>query len=41
MRNLAAEAFGAFWLVFGGCGGAVLAARCPELAIGLTVPTMA
>jgi aquaporin Z len=26
MRKLAAEAFGTFWLVFGGCGSAVLAA---------------
>lgn len=51
MRNkLAAEAFGTFWLVFGGCGSAVLAAGFPELGIGfvgvslafgLTVMTMA
>jgi aquaporin Z len=45
-----AEAFGTFWLVFGGCGSAVLAAGFPEvgigfmgvsLAFGLTVLTMA
>jgi aquaporin Z len=50
MRNLAAEFFGTFWLVFGGCGSAVLAAAFPELGIGfagvalafgLTVLTMA
>jgi aquaporin Z len=45
-----AEAFGTFWLVFGGCGSAVLAAGFPKvgigllgvsLAFGLTVLTMA
>jgi aquaporin Z len=45
-----AEAFGTFWLVFGGCGSAVLAAAFPDhgihfvgvsLAFGLTVLTMA
>ena len=50
IRKLAAEAFGTFWLVFGGCGSAVLAAAFPELGIGfagvslafgLTVLTMA
>lgn len=50
MRNLIAEFFGTFWLVFGGCGSAVLAAAFPELGIGfagvalafgLTVVTMA
>lgn len=49
-RRAAAEAFGTFWLVFGGCGSAVLAAAFPELGIGflgvslafgLTVLTMA
>ena len=49
-NKLAAEAFGTFWLVFGGCGSAVLAAGFPELGIGfagvalafgLTVLTMA
>jgi len=50
MKRLSAEAFGTFWLVFGGCGAAVLAAGIPEvgigyqgvaLAFGLTVLTMA
>lgn len=50
IRRLAAETFGTFWLVFGGCGSAVLAASLPEfgigfagvaLAFGLTVLTMA
>ena len=45
-----AEVFGTFWLVFGGCGAAVLAAGVPTvgigyagvaLAFGLTVLTMA
>ncbi|TWI35779.1 aquaporin Z [Paracoccus sulfuroxidans] len=49
-KQLAAEAFGTFWLVFGGCGSAVLAAGFPglgigfagvALAFGLTVLTMA
>lgn len=49
-NKLAAEAFGTFWLVLGGCGSAVLAAGFPEvgiglmgvsLAFGLTVLTMA
>jgi aquaporin Z len=49
-RKLAAEFFGTFWLVFGGCGSAVLAAAFPSLGIGfagvalafgLTVLTMA
>ena len=34
MHKLAAEALGTFWLVFGGCGSAVLAAAFPELGIG-------
>ncbi|WP_338466930.1 aquaporin Z [Novosphingobium sp. ZN18A2] len=33
-RKLAAEFFGTFWLVFGGCGSAVLAAAFPDLGIG-------
>ncbi|MBX3570453.1 MAG: aquaporin Z [Rhizobiaceae bacterium] len=50
MKRLAAEFLGTFWLVFGGCGSAVLAAAFPELGIGfvgvafafgLTVLTMA
>ena len=49
-NKLAAEFLGTFWLVFGGCGSAVLAAAFPEvgigllgvsLAFGLTVLTMA
>ena len=49
-KKLFAEFFGTFWLVFGGCGSAVLAAGYPELGIGfagvslafgLTVLTMA
>ncbi len=49
-RRLGAEVFGTFWLVFGGCGSAVLAAGVPDvgigfvgvsLAFGLTVLTMA
>jgi aquaporin Z len=49
-KPLAAEFLGTFWLVFGGCGSAVLAAAFPEvgigllgvaLAFGLTVLTMA
>jgi aquaporin Z len=49
-RKLLAEFIGTFWLVFGGCGSAVLAAAFPALGIGflgvalafgLTVLTMA
>lgn len=45
-RRLGAEAFGTFWLVFGGCGAAVLAGSKigfggVALAFGLTVLTMA
>lgn len=49
-KRLFAETFGTFWLVFGGCGSAVLAAAFPQLGIGfvgvalafgLTVLTMA
>ncbi|MFP5432675.1 MAG: aquaporin, partial [Alphaproteobacteria bacterium] len=49
-KRLFAETFGTFWLVFGGCGSAVLAAGFPDvgigllgvsLAFGLTVLTMA
>ena len=49
-KRLAAEFFGTFWLVLGGCGSAVLAAAYPKLGIGfagvalafgLTVLTMA
>jgi aquaporin Z len=50
MNKYGAEFFGTFWLVFGGCGSAVLAAAFPvvgiglfgvSLAFGLTVVTMA
>ena len=49
-KKFAAEAIGTFWLVFGGCGSAVIAAGFPDvgigllgvsLAFGLTVLTMA
>lgn len=49
-NRFVAEFLGTFWLVFGGCGSAVLAAAFPELGIGfvgvslafgLTVLTMA
>ena len=49
-KRLTAEMMGTFWLVFGGCGSAVLAAAFPDvgigllgvsLAFGLTVLTMA
>ncbi len=33
-RRVTAEFFGTFWLVFGGCGSAVLAAAFPQLGIG-------
>ncbi len=50
MRELLAEFFGTYWLVFGGCGSAIFAAGIPDLGIGfagvslafgLTVLTMA
>ena len=50
MKKLLAEAVGTFWLVFGGCGSALIAAAFPDvgigllgvsLAFGLTVLTMA
>lgn len=50
LKKLFAEFIGTFWLVFGGCGSAVLAAGFPKvgigllgvsLAFGLTVVTMA
>ena len=49
-RKLSAEFIGTFWLVFGGCGAALLAAGFPDVGIGfvgvsfafgLTVLTMA
>ena len=35
-QRLGAEFLGTFWLVFGGCGSAVLAAAFPTLGIGFT-----
>jgi aquaporin Z len=35
MKKLAAEFFGTFWLVFGGCGSAVISAAFPDVGIGL------
>ncbi|HEY4440890.1 MAG TPA: aquaporin Z [Candidatus Elarobacter sp.] len=40
-RRLAAEAFGTFWLTFGGCGSAVLAAGFPQLGIGFAGVSLA
>jgi aquaporin Z len=34
-KRALAEFFGTFWLVFGGCGSAVLAAAFPQVGIGL------
>jgi len=34
MNRLAAEAIGTFWLVFAGCGSAVLGAAVPQLGMG-------
>src|SRR6056297_744836 len=34
-KRCSAEFLGTFWLVFGGCGSAVLAAAFPEVGIGL------
>jgi aquaporin Z len=35
VKKLAAEAIGTFWLTFGGCGSAVIAAAFPDVGIGL------
>ncbi|MEW6411809.1 MAG: aquaporin Z [Candidatus Zixiibacteriota bacterium] len=35
MKQYGAEFIGTFWLVFGGCGSAVLAAAFPDVGIGL------
>ncbi len=40
-QRLTAEFVGTFWLVFGGCGSAVLAAAFPELGIGFTGVSLA
>jgi len=40
-KRAAAEFLGTFWLVFGGCGSAVLAAAFPAVGIGLTGVSLA
>ncbi|HIF09915.1 MAG TPA: hypothetical protein EYQ81_08770 [Sneathiellales bacterium] len=40
-NRLGAEFLGTFWLVFGGCGSAVLAASFPELGIGFVGVSLA
>src|SRR5437016_9868329 len=40
-KKLGAEFIGTFWLVFGGCGSAVLAAKFPEIGIGLVGVSLA
>ena len=37
MKKYFAEFLGTFWLVFGGCGSAVLAAAYPKLGIGIGI----
>lgn len=37
MNKYGAEFIRNFWLVFGGCGSAVLAAALPDVGIGLSV----
>src|SRR6187401_3664377 len=41
LKRSAAELLGTFWLVFGGCGSAVLAAKFPEVGIGLVGVSLA
>ncbi|WP_163121633.1 aquaporin Z [Acinetobacter portensis] len=41
MNKYLAELLGTFWLVFGGCGSAVLAAAFPELGIGFVGVSLA
>ena len=41
IKKLAAEFLGTFWLVLGGCGSAVLAAKFPEVGIGLVGVSLA
>ena len=41
MNKYLAELIGTFWLVFGGCGSAVLAAAFPELGIGFAGVSLA
>lgn len=40
-QKLSAEFIGTFWLTFGGCGSAVLAASFPELGIGFVGVSLA
>jgi aquaporin Z len=40
-KRLTAEFLGTFWLVFGGCGSAVLAAAFPDLGIGFAGVSLA
>jgi len=40
-NRLVAEFIGTFWLVLGGCGSAVLAAKFPEIGIGLVGVSLA
>ena len=41
MKKWAAEVAGTFWLTFGGCGSAVLAAAFPDLGIGFVGVSLA
>jgi aquaporin Z len=41
MKKNVAEFIGTFWLVFGGCGSALLAAAFPEVGIGLVGVSLA
>src|SRR6478672_10605884 len=41
MKKNLAEFIGTFWLVFGGCGSALLAATFPEVGIGLVGVSLA
>lgn len=41
MKKSLAEFIGTFWLVFGGCGGALLAAGFPNVGIGLVGVSLA
>ena len=41
LKKWSAEFLGTFWLTFGGCGSAVLAAAFPEVGIGLLGVSMA
>src|SRR6478672_9455566 len=41
LKKLTAEAIGTFWLTFGGCGSAVIAAAFPHVGIGLVGVSLA